>query len=447
MKAAQSRFVHVRVGMGAAAWLVAACGGLPPNGGGQDAIDDSGLHDNAEASDDATGDGASGSAADSTGSDGAATSDAPDAASVTTIPLTGCPSLGYAASFAIGGQPFDLIVDTGSGDLAVASNACPTCGDVTPVYTPGASAMDQGRQVTSQYGIGTWTGELFSDQVSLTAAALSTSMKFVAIQSQSQFFPPPPPPPSTPGCEFGTVPFAPQGIAGFGPSTLATPRADVFMSRLVAQGLVPNVFAVELCPVGGQLWIGGFDTQAAATTDVPSYTPMTDSGFYSLTLNDLQLGGQSLGFGAADFGTTIVDTGTTSLALQPAMLAALTQSIAANSVFQTSFQGATGNWLTTNNCYKAVSPLSATELDAMLPGVTLVMPGVAGGTIAIELTATESYLAPSLDGTTTYYCSGVLANTAKMASTILGVAAMSAHLIIFDAGAMRIGFAPQSHCR
>jgi hypothetical protein len=34
-----------------------------------------------------------------------------------------------------------------------------------------------------------------------------------------------------------------------------------------------------------------------------------------------------------------------------------------------------------------------------------------------------------------------------MASTILGVAAMSAHLIVFDGAAMQIGFAPQTHCR
>jgi hypothetical protein len=349
----------------------------------------------------------------------------------------------------VGGQSFDLIVDTGSGDLAVASNNCPTCSSagVTTVYTPGSSAVDQGRQVTSQYGVGSWTGELLSDNVALkTTPPLTTSMRFVAIQTQAQFF-------SNAGCNFGAVPFAPQGIAGFGPTTLATSRADVFMSRLVAQGLAPNLFAVELCPIGGQLWIGAIDEQAAATSDATSYTPMTQSGYYSVTLDDLQVGGKSLGFAATDFGTTIVDTGTTALALPSAVLTSMTSAITANSAFSSSFIGASGNWLAgqgnQSSCYASTRSMS--DLDAMLPGISLVMPGDGGGTISVALTATESYLQPvqyAMGGaSTTYYCSGLIANTAKTASTILGVAGMGAHLVVFDAAHMKIGFAPQTHCR
>jgi hypothetical protein len=444
MKSGHGQFARTGVGV-AVAWLLAGCGGLPPDKGTTgdgDGAGEGGVLDDAGTS--AAVDGAA--TTPDSGGDGASTGDAADPSSVTTIPLTGCPSSGYAASFTIGGQPFDLIVDTGSGDLAVASAECTNCTGVTPTYTPGATATDDGRQVTSQYGIGTWSGELYTDTVAISAAALSTSMTFAAIRTQAQFFAPS-------GCNFGAVAFAPQGIAGFGPTALATPHADVFMSRLVAQSLVPNTFAVELCPIGGQLWLGGFDAQAAATTADVSYTPMTASGFYSLTLDDLQLGGQTLGFGSSDFGTTIVDTGTTSLALPSTVLTALTQAITSNSVFASSFTGASGNWLvgtsTTNSCFS--SPHSTSELDAMLPGISLVMPADGGGTLTITLTATESYLAPAVDtknGTsTTYYCSGVLENTAKTASTILGVAAMSAHLIVFDGAGMRIGFAPQTHCR
>jgi cathepsin D len=357
---------------------------------------------------------------------------------VATVPLTGCPSSGYAAAFTVGGQPFNLIVDTGSADLAVASNNCPTCAGVTPVYTPGATATDNGRQVTSQYGIGSWTGELYTDDVVLTAASLSTSMKFVAIQSQAQFF-------SASGCNFGEVAFAPQGIAGFGPTTLATGNTDVFMSRLVSQGLAANTFAVELCPIGGQLWIGGVDAQAAAVTGTTQYTPLTTSGYYSVTLSDVQLGGQSINVPSSAFGTTIVDTGTTALALPTAVFNSLTSSIAANAVFATSFQNASGNWLGTNMCY--ASSRSMAELDAMLPGLTLVMPDESGGTMTVALTATESYLAPGVSQGTTYYCSGLLQNAASTATTILGVAAMSAHLVVFDGANGRIGFAPQTHCR
>jgi hypothetical protein len=433
-------------GGAACLWVVcgAACGGLPPDappnsddagvGSGTDAAAmDARQVDVVEASVTAMPDGRA-PVPDASDQDSAM------AMTPATIALTGCPSSGYAASFTVGGQPFDLLVDTGSGDLAVASNNCPTCTGITPVYTPGATAVDQALQATSQYGIGSWTGELYSDDVALAGIAASTSMRFVAIQSQSQFF-------SMSGCNFGEVPFSPQGIAGFGPTTLATPRADVFMSRIVAQGLVPNTFAVELCPIGGQLWIGGVDRQAAAVSGATQYTPLTASGYYSVTLSDLQLGGQSLNFGSTDFGTTIVDTGTTAFALPATVFNAVTSAITSAPGFAQSFVGgATGNWLGTNQCFRS-NNLSSAQLDAMLPGLTLVMPGENGGTISVDLTATESYLAPGVSNGTTYYCSGLHQNKARTASTILGVAAMSAHLVVFDGANMRIGFATQTHCR
>jgi hypothetical protein len=191
--------------------------------------------------------------------------------------------------------------------------------------------------------------------------------------------------------------------------------------------------------------VGGLDATAAALTGAIEYTPTTASSFYSIALNDLQLGGQSLGFGAADFGTTVVDTGTTSLALPAAILDPLTTAIANNKTFASSFIGVNGNWLTGNNCY--ASSLSTAQLDAMLPGLTFVVPAEGGGTFTIALSATESYLAPAVAQGTTYYCSGLLLNTAKTTGTILGVAAMSAHLVVFDGANSRVGFASQSHCR
>jgi len=366
----------------------------------------------------------------------------------TTIALTGCPSSGYAATFTVGGQPFDLIVDTGSGNLAVASSDCPSCAaaGVSQVYTPGSMATDQGRVVNSQYGIGMWTGELYRDQVGLMGTSLTTSMNFVAIHSEEQFF-------SPSGCNFGAVPFAPEGIVGFGPTRLASSMADVFMNRVVADGLVPNLFAVELCPLGGQLWIGAIDAQAAATSDATLFTPITASGFYSVTLDDLQLGGQSMGFSASDFGTTIVDTGTTVLALPEPVFTALTSTITSNSVFVSSFPAASGNWLSgqdnQSSCFESTH--SGADLDAMLPGITFVMPGTGGGAISVSLTATESYLQPvqyTMNGANkTYYCGGLLPNTQRTTTTILGAAAMSAHLVVFDGVNNQIGFAPQTHCK
>src|SRR5579862_1690201 len=57
-----------------------------------------------------------------------------------TIPLGGCiPE--YTAEVTIGGkQVFNLVVDTGSTTLGVASNTCSNCTGIKPLYTPGVSA-------------------------------------------------------------------------------------------------------------------------------------------------------------------------------------------------------------------------------------------------------------------------------------------------------------------
>jgi hypothetical protein len=366
------------------------------------------------------------------------------------IALTGCPSSGYAAPFTIGSQAFNLIVDTGSGYLGVASSTCGACvgAGVVPLYSPGPSALDESTTLTSVYGVGSWDGELFSDVVTLTGTPLAATISFGAITDETSFFAPS-------GCNFGAVPFAPQGIAGFGPSALASPRATVFMNALAADGVVPDLFAFELCPIGGQMWIGGFSAEDAALSGPIVYTPMTASNYYSVALDDLQLGGTSLGYGPTDFGMTVVDTGTTSLVLPPAILDSLTSAIVKNANFMAAFAGTSGNWLkvegTVATCYS--STMSRAELDASLPALTLSMPSESGAALSVKLTATESYLQPSVDVSggqpTTLYCSGLLANTAgtaHSASTIVGVAAMSAHFVVFDVANLRIGFAPQTHC-
>src|SRR5579862_2293821 len=50
------------------------------------------------------------------------------------ITLSGCAVSGYTAPLVIGTQTFDLIADSGSATLGVASAACPTCTGVSPLY-------------------------------------------------------------------------------------------------------------------------------------------------------------------------------------------------------------------------------------------------------------------------------------------------------------------------
>src|SRR6478752_2829192 len=65
--------------------------------------------------------------------DSAPTPDAPvHQDGVVAIPLTALGG-GYSAKLSLGGQSFDVIVDTGSTTTAVASATCTNCG-VTPAY-------------------------------------------------------------------------------------------------------------------------------------------------------------------------------------------------------------------------------------------------------------------------------------------------------------------------
>jgi hypothetical protein len=362
--------------------------------------------------------------------------DLPDGHPVT-VPLSGCAGPGYAANFEVGSQTFQLTVDTGSGTLAVASNQCTNC-DVSKVYSPGTEAVDQDQPTSDVYGIGSWTGEIFSDAVKLVGVAPSVKLDFAAIDSQSAFF-------NDGGCAFGATPFAPQGIVGFGPPGLAKQGTDAFLTKLFGTGAVPDVFAVELCASGGQLMVGGIDPAKGSLSGAVRYTQLMSSSYYSVKLTDLQLGGMSLGYGESDFGTTAVDTGTSVLALPPAVFKSLSSKIESAAAFATCFGSMTG-WLGTTTCLSCPS-LSRDQIDAQFPTLTLSFPDAAGGTLSLELKATDSYLPMTTSDGTAFYCSGIYNNQNETeAPTILGSAAMMGHVVIFDLADSKLGFAPQTYC-
>lgn len=348
--------------------------------------------------------------------------------------LTGCGGPGYAATFTIGSQSFQLTIDTGSGTLAVASSVCTSCG-VTPEYTPGAAAGDDGQQVSDTYLAGSWQGEVYTDSVQLAGTSAPVTMRLAAIQEQNAFF-------GDSGCAFGTVPFAPQGIVGFGPSGLAVAGTDAFVTTLTQGSRLPAVFAVELCPVGGQLMFGGVDPVAGALTGPAVYTPLLGSAYYTVEIDDLGLGGNSLGFGPSDFGGVAVDTGTSVLALPTAVFQALVSAIEATPAFALAFEGTMG-WLGTTQCL--TSTWTPAQIDQALPSLTLAFPGADAGTISLDLKPTQSYLPPTTANGATYYCSGIYENPLAT-GTVLGTSVMLGQMVIFDVDGQRIGFAPESFC-
>jgi hypothetical protein len=96
---------------------------------------------------------------------------------VIAIPLDGCGPY-FAGVFEIGGTPFRLLVDTGSGLVAIAGSSCDDCmrDGVSDRYSPGSGAIDEGIAGSAAYGGGSrWFGEAITDRVGASGIAAASA--------------------------------------------------------------------------------------------------------------------------------------------------------------------------------------------------------------------------------------------------------------------------------
>ncbi len=352
-----------------------------------------------------------------------------------TIALSSCYPDGYALPLKIGDAgPFDVMLDTGSASLAVASSSCSGC-DVEPKFNPEGSAVDQGVQEKAQYVTGEWSGEVYEGEVSLDARA-KASVKFVGIEEQDNFFIQ-----QTCGSKSGSV----QGIIGFGRSFGARRGTTPFFDRFVAESKVPDIFATELCDDGGTLWLGGYDS--TASTAPAQYTPLLSGAFtyYAVRLASIDVDGTSVPVASNTYPRTALDTGASVILLPSAAFTPLTKAIAANAKFKSLF-GEDASWLDNPDGFSC-KKLSTTkgELDATLPPLTLTF-GTGADAITVRAAPTESYLA-SREGR---WCS-TLASFDPSAdlplAAVMGAPLMRSNIVIFDREKQRIGFAPHTPCK
>jgi hypothetical protein len=355
--------------------------------------------------------------------------------SVPNVSLTGCATAGYVAPLTIGSQDFAVVVDSGSTTLAVGSTACAGCTGISPLYTPGPGATDLGVTASETFGDNSsFSGEIIRDSVSLDGNAVPLAL--VAITSQHEFFTPA-------ACNFVNVPNTYQGLLGLGGTSLAVARTGSYFDTLESTSTLGDAFAVQVCGEGGRLWLGGYDP--AFVTAPPVFTPAVDSPFYAVVLEDIRIGGTSLGVSQATYSETLVDIGTTALVLPNAAFSALAAAVAANPVFRQNFGLA--SFFSGTNCVLPSQGLSKAQLDAMLPTLTLVVPSPTGKTVTIDLPATDSYLLQQNDTQgNAYYCSGIEPAAGSPTMTIIGANALHTLITIFDRLNNQIGFAPQQGC-
>ena len=331
------------------------------------------------------------------------------------IPLVGLGG-GYTAKLQFGTQLFDVIVDTGSTSTGVAASTCTNCA-VQPEYLTTA-AVDQHQTATSQYGSGSWKGEVFEDSATM-GGRQPVMLDFASITSQTNFF-------QGPGF---------QGILGLGPDGLLLPHTTSYLTKLIAAGMTAEV-AFQLCPDSGTMWLGGHD--AAAATAPPSFTPMLSSAPYYM----VGVGGASVNGGAAltgaDFGPTIIDTGTTLTFVPTAVETAIVSGVSGSSGYTQVFGSQA---LSDGACLNTT--MTSTQIDAALPPFSL---SFAGAT-AISIPATRSYLFDQGGG---QYCftfsdSSALFGSAQKVS-LFGNTLLAGMLTVVDVANHQIGFAPQNGC-
>jgi hypothetical protein len=361
---------------------------------------------------------------------------------VVTVPLSGCIPI-YTAPVTIGagGPSFDLVLDTGSTTLAVASSACTDCTGVSPLYAPGSSAVNENTAVSSTYGGGaTWSGGVYDDTVSLGTPATSASVRLAAIDSQKQFFT------GSFHCGHSGTSYSTEGILGLARAPDAVTGTDGFFDQLLGSNpSMANVFAVELCDTGGTLWLGGYDP--AALTGAPAYTPLppspADTVFYAVDLEELTVPGTSVVVPTTDYAQSIIDTGTSLFLLQPAAFSAITKAIASDTGFQSVLGSAASSFFGDATSCVNLSQTKA-EIDAALPPLTLVF-----GTdpkISVTATATESYLVPYGQGA---WCPTLQSNAPSSSiplASVIGSPMLRSNVVIFDRTGMQVGFAPHAPC-
>ncbi|HEY6462874.1 MAG TPA: pepsin-like aspartic protease [Polyangiaceae bacterium] len=343
-----------------------------------------------------------------------------------------------------GAQSFELLLDTGSTTLGVASAGCSACtaAGVSSLYQPGASAVDEHATADAGYGaLGTsgWSGEIYEDWVGTQGAPDMARVKLGAITEESQFL--------VGTCGGGP----PGGVIGFAWGADALPGTDGFFDQVVAAGALPDVFATRFCPTEGTLWLGGYDP--AFTTASPQFTPMTLTGgafttglgVYVVDLVSITVLGTTVPIASASFPGTMLDTGASVGSLPPDALSALTSAIASSPAFAQVFGSAASSFFTSTANHVALAQTKA-RLDAALPPVTLTFG--ASNPISVQAVATEGYLVSNVPGE----WSPSFAPRAPDDATYPGIAAilgppiLRSSIVIFDRAGKRIGFAPHAAC-
>ncbi|OCH87875.1 acid protease [Obba rivulosa] len=224
----------------------------------------------------------------------------------------------YIGTISVGtpSQQFNVVLDTGSSDLWLASSQCLACPRGTPEFNPSSSSSlqevtgssGQPQQLTIQYGSGSVAGLLAQDTVGMGGFTVNPQ-KFLLVEQM------------TSGLLDGDV----SGIMGLAFQALATTQATPFWEALVNN----NQFAspemsfwltrfiddqnTQQNEPGGELTLGGTNsTLFEGNIDFQNLANVPNGPtFWMLEVSGVTVQGQSVQIPTGSSALAAIDTGTT----------------------------------------------------------------------------------------------------------------------------------------
>ncbi|KEI41448.1 uncharacterized protein L969DRAFT_15467 [Mixia osmundae IAM 14324] len=213
----------------------------------------------------------------------------------------------YVSAITIGtpGTSFDLVMDTGSGDMIVASSSCSSgCTNITNKYDTSSSSTSDSTSTAFEitYGSGSASGTLVTDVVAIGGLSV-TSQVFADCDKISN------------GLLQGSV----TGLMGLGFKALSTSGATPFWQNLADGGLLPaqefafaltrfvNATKAQEYEPGGIMTLGGVN-DTLYSGDIAYHSLSESEKYWQVSLSGLAVGSTSL----SNFSTASValDTGT-----------------------------------------------------------------------------------------------------------------------------------------
>ncbi|KAK7043133.1 hypothetical protein VNI00_008487 [Paramarasmius palmivorus] len=205
-------------------------------------------------------------------------------------------------------SPFNVILDTGSSDLWVATTSCSSCTSDTPLFNPSDSSSLQTSSRTTRitYGSGAVGGQIVSDDVEMGGFSIP-QQTFLAVTSL------------TDGLLDGSV----SGILGLAFDTISSTRSTPFWQALANNGQLtePDLSfwmtrfrgsntRVSEEEFGGYFTLGGTNS-SLFTGDIEFLNTVGTPSFWLLSLRSLTLNNRSIAIQSGNAALSAIDTGTT----------------------------------------------------------------------------------------------------------------------------------------